>query len=426
MRSSKLLSVLGALLVLPITLAAGDDVIPGSYIVTMKRDVKAKDFDNHVNWVNMMSLSALSRRRTDSGDDDIPLGITSQFSIGPSWNGYAGHFDDATLASIRAAQTVAYVEPNQYVHLHGEIEEQTGSTWGLDLLSHNSTRPPRDNPHPENFSYLHDPQAGRDMWAYVIDTGVRVTHEDFGGRAFLGYDVHGSRYEHTDGDGHGTHVAGTIAGSRYGVCKQCKIMSVKMFGIPGQRTTAGTLLKSLEWATKNITDEGRQDRAVINISAGGRKMQATNDAVKSAWEAGVITVVSAGNRGLDADIESPASAPEAVTVGSVTSIPHGIARSSWSNQGPVVDIFAPGRLVESLGKENDTESGVIKSGTSMAAPHVSGLILYIKSVFGGLEKAADAVPKLKELARAGVVDDVRRAPNLLAYNGAEDAAVRTV
>ena len=285
------------------------------------------------------------------------------------------------------------------------------------------------------------------MYAYVIDTGISTTHVEFesGTRAVLGYNAYPDS-EFLDVVGHGTHVSCTIASGSYGVAKKATVVAVKVFdagsvsfpppNIPSslfwrwlrlifvkKKSTTSIVLDGYTWAVRNITSSvpGRADTSVINMSLGGPYSEAVNSAVGTAFRThGVVTVVAAGNNGNDAKNASPASAPEAVTVGAVDVANK---RPDWSNYGPLVDIFAPGVEVLSCWRgETGTESLVL-DGTSMATPHVSGLVLYLKSLGGGgtvgSGKAAVAVvERLKGIATGGVVTAPGKgSPNLLAYNG---------
>lgn len=310
------------------------------------------------------------------------------------------------------------MEAVQVVELY-ETVTQTSAPWGLGSISHRT---------PDWEEYVYDDSAGEGMWAYVIDSGVNAEHVEFEGRAFFGYNAQPTAGDE-DTQGHGTHCAGTIASRAYGVAKRANVMAVKVFadgsvGLPvhsldsshANRVQSSTdiVLDGINWAVDNITaTPDRTGRAVISMSLGGGRSQAINSAVQAAYNAGVLSVVAAGNSGADASMYSPASAPNAITVGAID---RQNSRPDFSNYGRVVDIFAPGVDVLStwIGGDDATE---VLSGTSMACPHVAGLALYLMAL-EGLETPQQVTARIRELGTDGVVDNAGQgSPNLLAYNG---------
>ena len=203
---------------------------------------------------------------------------------------------------------------------------QTGAPWGLGTVSHRS---------PGSTSYIYDSSAGSGTYAYIVDTGILETHTQFAGRASTGYNAVGGG--NADTNGHGTHVAGTIAGTTYGVAKKATIIAVKVFS--GSSSSTSIILDGFNWAVNDIISKGRTQKAAISMSLGGGYSSAFNTAVNNAYSSGVLSVVAAGNDNANAANYSPASAANAITVGSIDS---SWARSSFSNYGAVVDIFAPG------------------------------------------------------------------------------------
>lgn len=277
---------------------------------------------------------------------------------------------------------------------------QKGSTWGLGTVSHRTKG---------WKSYIYDTWAGYDTYAYVIDTGVRTTHSEFGGRAKAAWTYW--KGNNADTDGHGTHVAGTIAGKTYGVAKKATIMAVKVF--LGEESSTSIILQGLNWAVNDIINKDLTEWAVINMSLGGDYSAAFNRAVEIAAQKGVISVVASGNESQNSANCSPASAPNAITVGAID--PNwGVAY--YSNWGKTVDILAPGTDVISAGIKSNTATDTL-SGTSMACPHVSGLVLYAMSV-DGIYGLADVTGYLKWIATAKkITGNLRGAPNLIANNG---------
>ncbi|EFL29604.1 alkaline serine protease [Streptomyces viridochromogenes DSM 40736] len=227
-------------------------------------------------------------------------------------------------------------------------------SWGLDRLDQADTA--------GDSKYTYPDAAGEGVTAYVIDTGVRVSHKDFQGRAASGFDAVDNDNDASDGNGHGTHVAGTIAGAAHGVAKKAKIVAVRVLDDNGSGTTE-QVIAGIDWVTKN-----HQGPSVANMSLGGGADPALDEAVKKAVAAGVTFGVAAGNDSSDAGQGSPAHVKEAITVASSTKDDK---QSDFSNYGSVVDVYAPGSDVTSAWNDSDEGTKTI-SGTSMATPHVVG------------------------------------------------------
>jgi serine protease len=265
--------------------------------------------------------------------------------------GFVARADDAALARLLADPNVAYVEEDGYVSINAT---QTGATWGIDRVDQRDL--------PLNSTYNYDTTASN-VHAYIIDTGVLLAHSQFSGRMGNGFDAVTSGGNGNDCNGHGTHVAGTVGGSTYGVAKGVTIHPVRVLGCNGSGTNSG-VIAGMDWVANNHVKP-----AVANMSLGGGASQATDDAVARMTNAGVTVVVAAGNDNGDACTKSPARAPSAITVGSTTSTD---ARSSFSNFGTCVDIFGPGSSITSAWYTSTTATNTI-SGTSMASPHVAGV-----------------------------------------------------
>ncbi|MFV0127163.1 S8 family peptidase [Streptomyces sp. HMX112] len=232
--------------------------------------------------------------------------------------------------------------------------QQNPPSWGLDRLDQADTAGDR--------AYAYPDSAGEGVTAYVIDTGVRVTHKDFQGRATSGFDAIDNDNDASDGNGHGTHVAGTIAGAAHGVAKKAKIVAVRVLDDNGSGTTE-QVVAGIDWVTKN-----HRGPSVANLSLGGGADPALDEAVSKAIASGVTFGVAAGNESQDAGQSSPARVPEAITVASSTKDDK---QSEFSNFGAVVDVYAPGSDITSTWNDSDEGTKTI-SGTSMATPHVVG------------------------------------------------------
>ncbi|MFH8618736.1 S8 family serine peptidase [Streptomyces sp. NPDC017979] len=267
-------------------------------------------------------------------------------------NGYAVRVSEAQAKKLAADPAVAAVAQDQTVSI--QATQTNPPSWGLDRID--QKRLPLDQ------RYTYPDSAGQGVTAYVIDTGVRISHRDFGGRAVNGYDAVDNDNVAQDGNGHGTHVAGTVAGTSYGVAKKARIVAVRVLNNSGSGTTA-QVVAGVDWVARNAVKP-----AVANMSLGGGANTTIDSAVRRAIAAGVTFAVAAGNSNANAANYSPARVTEAITVGSTTNTD---ARSSFSNYGSVLDIFAPGSGIASAWHTSDTATNSI-SGTSMASPHVAG------------------------------------------------------
>ncbi len=334
---------------------------PGGQILHAGSPAAVKDSYLVVLRDNAMSTSAVESTATGLA---TRFGGKVERTYSSALRGFAVSMGEAEARKLALDPSVAYVEQNQ-VFRTTDAQDNPPS-WGLDRIDQKANERLIDN----SFRW-HSSVSGLGVRAYVIDTGIRVTHLDFGNtRAIHGYDFVDNDAVADDCNGHGTHVAGTIAGTSYGVAKQAYVVAVRVLNCFGQGTTVG-VVAGVDWVTANATQA-----AVANMSLGGPASNALDTAVTNSINAGISYVVAAGNSNADACGFSPARVPGAITVGATAS---NDVRSTWlgntaaSNFGTCVDVFAPGSAIRSAWHVDDTATAVL-DGTSMAAPHVAGVV----------------------------------------------------
>ncbi|KAL6907162.1 peptidase S8/S53 domain-containing protein [Trichoderma evansii] len=388
-----LITVLPRIAALPVSDANHNSIsAEGRYIITLQNNIPPSEFRSH-----MSRVAAIQYR--NSGNHKFPhIGIERTYSIG-EFRAYSGAFDRDTIQMIRNDTRVAEIEPDTVFSIHDKASSQHNAPWGLATLSSK-----RRN----TATYHYDKSAGNGTFAYVVDTGINIKHIEFEGRAENGYNAVDDEW--TDLNGHGTHCAGIIGSKSFGVAKQTQLIAVKVF--LNRESLMSTILDGLQWAVNDIRTKGRESRSVINLSLGGSYSRAMNHAVESAFEMGVFTVVAAGNEQKPTRDFSPASAPNAFTVGAIDANWH---EWEYSNFGPEINIFAPGVDIESTFISTEMATRKL-SGTSMAAPHVAGLALYLL----GLEDIGTPTmlrERILALGTRGRIHNIRgESPNLIAHN----------
>ncbi|KGO74337.1 Proteinase inhibitor I9 [Penicillium italicum] len=403
--------------------------IPDSYIIVFKKHVDESSASAHQSWVQEVHTAhagrmELKKRSLFDFDFEAFMGLKHTFQIAGSLTGYAGHFHEDVIEQIRRHPDVEYIEKDSEVRTMTDGTVEKNAPWGLARISH------RESLSFGNFNkYLYAEEGGEGVDAYVIDTGTNIKHVDFEGRATWGKTIpQGDADE--DGNGHGTHCSGTIAGKKFGVAKKANVYAVKVLRSNGSGTMSD-VVKGVEWAAEaHIKKSKKGDKkfkgSVANMSLGGGSSRTLDLAVNAAVDAGIHFAVAAGNDNADACNYSPAAAEKAVTVGASTLTD---SRAYFSNYGKCTDIFAPGLNILStwVGSEHATNT---ISGTSMASPHIAGLLAYYVSLAPAKDSAyavADVTPKqlkaaLINVATEGTLTDIPSdTPNLLAWNGGGSA-----
>ncbi len=358
----------------PLLGADSPRAIPGQYIVVLKPDVAAQ-------------LEPLIAELIAASPN-----INILYRYDAALNGFAVTLPDRALEIVRRNPNVEYVEADQSVELDAT---QSPATWGLDRVDQRSL--------PLSNSYTYN-VTGAGVTAYVIDTGIRFSHNQFGGRATSGYDaVDGGSAD--DCNGHGTHVAGTIGGSTYGIAKGVSLVAVRVLNCSGSGSTSG-VIAGVNWVANNA-----RKPAVANMSLGGGISSSLDSAVSNAIAKGVTFAIAAGNSNANACNYSPARVGSAITVGATTSSD---ARASYSNYGSCLDIFAPGSSITSSWYTSNTATNTI-SGTSMATPHVAGAAaLYLQNHAGSTpQQVRDALVNNSTSGKVGGAGS--NSPNRLLY-----------
>jgi len=307
--------------------------------------------ERYSDYIVVLDQSAGVATRAASVADRFSSSVEHTYTT--ALHGFSLRLSEKQAAALRGESGVDSVVADTPVHAMGE--QLNPPSWGLDRIDQ------RDLPYDSKYRYANEAQS---VTAYVLDTGVRGTHQDFGGRVLPGYDFIDDDTDPADGNGHGTFIAGIIGGKKYGVAKKIKIVPVKVLNDSGAGSMAD-VIAGIDWVTANAAKP-----AVANLSLGGSPNTTLDTAVRNSIASGVSYTVAAGGSATDAGNFSPARVVEALTIGA--SGPNDCLSSS-TNRGAVVDMFAPGVNIIGPWSTGDTATATL-SGSSLSAPHVAGAV----------------------------------------------------
>ncbi|KAI0008019.1 peptidase S8/S53 domain-containing protein [Xylariaceae sp. FL0662B] len=354
-----------------------EHLIPDRYIVKMKGSTLMLDFDDAI--------------AAHASNAKYVYNATS-------FRGFASNLDATSLEAVKNNPQVEYVEQDTKVYLNGYVV-QDPAPWGIARISH------RNN---GDTSYIVDESFGEGTCTYMIDTGINVTHPDFGGRATWLENF--ADDDNNDGAGHGTYTAGIVGANTWGVAKKTQLFAIKVFKNDGS-ADGSDVIAAMNWVAQDAQTRDCPNGTIANMSLGGGKSQASNDAAAALVNAGVFVAVAAGNSNADTADFSPASEPSVCTVGASDS---NDAMASFSNYGSLVDVFAPGVDIESTSYQGGSTTA---SGTSASSPIVAGLGAYLLTLEGKRDPTA-LCDRVKELATTDKLTSLPSGTaNNLAFNG---------
>lgn len=358
--------------------------IAGQYIVLIKPDQVRGPQDSAITAKSRPSVAQFASNRAKKHGAQVERVFETVV------RGFSAKMSPSQAELLAADPAILLVEEDQIMSINAT---QANATWGLDRIDQ------ADLPLSTTYTYN---ETASNVHAYVLDTGIFFSHAEFGGRAVPGFDSIGDGRNGNDCNGHGTHVAGTIGGSTYGVAKGVQLHAVRVLGCTGAGTNAG-VIAGVDWVAAN-----RQLPAVANMSLGGGASTALDTAVRNAIARGVSFSVAAGNNNANACNSSPARVTQAITVGASTATD---ARSTFSNFGTCLDLFAPGSNITSAWFTSNTATNTI-NGTSMSSPHSAGVAaLYLSA--NPTKTPAEVETALKGIAVAKVTSAGTGSPTLL-------------
>jgi hypothetical protein len=338
---------------------------------------------------------------------EIGIEFIATYNIEDIYKGFAAKMSDDVVKVLQLHPLVAEMSLDCLMYTQEILQscggtDTTAASWGLARTSHYGSISGGMNNH-----YTHGLNGGSSTYVYVVDTGIYVNHRDFGGRATFGANYAGG--SNNDGNGHGTHCAGTIGGATFGVAKGARLIAVKVLSDSGSGSISG-IISGIQWCTSNYNNQQPVGTyGVISMSLGGTSGGTMQTAIRAARTAGIVVVVAAGNSNTNACSFYPAAYPECITVAASDAYDY---RSTFSNYGSCCKIFAPGTGITSAWNDGST---AVLSGTSMACPHVAGQAAVLLSA--GVASAS-VESRLRADGNSGLITNPGTgSPNILLYNG---------
>jgi len=376
--------------------------IPNQYVIVFKPHVSRNQMMTHWTWLHADVLGTSPQFQIQGGtNEELRMGGTDSFGVKRVYDfhdfkGYAARLPAKAAEELQFHPDVEFIEEDMIVTITDTQKEPP--SWGLDRISEREL--------PLHDAYDYPKSAGEGVTAYIVDTGINIAHPEFEKRAKFGKSFVQDK-DKSDGNGHGSHVAGTIGAKNYGIAKKVKLVAVKVLDAGGSGSISG-VIGGIEFvATEGPKTPGK---AVANLSLGGPASKALDAAVKGAIKAGVVFVVAAGNSAGDACKNSPAAVKEAITVAASDKNDR---IASFSDLGTCVDIIAPGVDITSTWKGNGFNT---ISGTSMASPHVAGVVA-LALAEGNFTSPADVSKYLVSIAsKDKITGNLRKTPNSFLYN----------